>query len=342
MKRKLRILVLMHKDLVPPETIEGLSEEEIAPWKTEYDVTATLENMGHEVRPLGVATDLGVIREALEQFKPHITFNLLEEFHGFAAYDQHVVSFLELMQQKYTGCNPRGLTLARDKALTKKILTYHRINVPKFHVFPLKRKVVRPKGLEFPLLVKSVTEEGSVGISQASIVRDDERLKERVDFVHRHFRTYAIAEEFIEGRELYVGLIGNQRLETLPIWELLFEKAPPDFPRIATAKVKWDYEYQKRLGVTTRAAEDLPPQLPAQLPRLCKRIYRTLNLSGYARMDLRLSESGEVYLLEANPNPQLGYGEDFAESAEAGGTSYEQLLQRIINLGMTYRPDGLA
>jgi D-alanine-D-alanine ligase len=131
----------MHEDLVPPDSIEGLKEEEIAPWKTEYDVTATLENMGHEVRPLGVSTDLGVIREALEQLKPHITFNLLEEFRDIATYDQHVVSYLELLGVPYTGCNPRGLTIARDKALTKKILAYHRINVPKFHVFPLKRKV---------------------------------------------------------------------------------------------------------------------------------------------------------------------------------------------------------
>jgi D-alanine-D-alanine ligase len=340
--KKLRVLVLMHEALVPPDSIEGLSDEEMAPWKTEYDVVATLENIGHEVKPLGVATDLGVIRDAIDTWKPDITFNMLEEFHGFAAYDQHVVSFLELMQQKYTGCNPRGLTLARDKALTKKILTYHRISVPKFAVFPLKRKVVRPKSLGFPLLVKSVTEEGSVGISQASIVRDDQKLRERVDFIHRHFNTYAIAEQYIEGRELYVGVIGNQRLETLPIWELLFENAPPDFPRIATAKVKWDYDYQKRLGVTTKAVEGLSESLKRRVPHLCKRIYRILNLSGYARMDLRLAEDGQVYLLEANPNPQLGYGEDFAESAEAGGIGYEELLQRIINLGLNYRPDGLA
>jgi D-alanine-D-alanine ligase len=336
------VLVLMHEALVPPDDIKGLSDEEIAPWKTEYDVTATLHNMGHEVRPLGVAADLGVLRDAIEQFKPDITFNLLEEFHGYASYDQHVVSFLELMQQRYTGCNPRGLTIARDKALTKKILAFHRINVPKFAVFPLKRKVNRPKGLEFPLLVKSVTEEGSVGISQASIVWDDDKLRERVDFIHRHFGTYAIAEQYIEGRELYVGVMGNQRLETLPVWELLFENAPPDFPRIATAKVKWDYAYQKKLGVATRAASDLPNGLEKKLPHLCKRIYRTLNLTGYARMDLRLAADGQVYLLEANPNPQLGYGEDFAESAEAAGMDYEKLLQRIINLGMNYRPDGLA
>lgn len=335
--KKMRVLVLMHEDLVPPDTIEGVSDKEMTPWKTEYDVVATLKDMGHQVLPLGVGSDLGVLRDAILEFKPRITFNLLEEFHGVAVYDHHVVSYLELMKRRYTGCNPRGLMLAHDKALSKKLLAFHRIPIPEFAVFPYGRRVRKTRRLQFPLLVKSLTEEGSVGIAQASLVEDEAQLRERVEFVHRSLGTDAIAERFIEGRELYVGVIGNRRLETFPVWELLFTKATGEKPIIATAKVKWDLDYQEKLGIVYQAAKPLPPGIGPKLARLCKRCYRVLELSGYARMDLRLSPDGRLYVLEANPNPQLSFGDEFAESAEAAGVSYERLLQRIINLGLSYR-----
>ena len=182
-----------------------------------------------------------------------------------------------------------------------------------------------------------MTEEGSVGIAQASLVEDDAGLAERVEFVHRSLGTDAIAERFIEGRELYVGLIGNRRLQTLPVWELLFTKAPEAKPIIATAKVKWDLDYQKKLGIVYRAADALPAGAEQAIAKMCKRAYRVLELSGYARMDLRLTPEGKIYMLEANPNPQLSYGDEFAESAEASGIGYDKLLQRIINLGLSYR-----
>jgi D-alanine-D-alanine ligase len=335
--KRLRVLVLMHEDLVPPATIEGLTDEEIAPWKTEYDVVAGLNNAGHDVRPLGVFSDLGVIRREILDWKPHVAFNLLEEFHGVAVYDQHVASYLELMRKPYTGCNPRGLMLAHDKALCKKILSYHRVSVPDFVVFQ-RGRVVKPfRRLKFPLLVKSTTEEASLGISQASIVHSDEKLRDRVAFIHEQVKTDALVEEYIEGRELYVGVIGNQRLQTFPVWEMLFTKMPDNVAHIATAKVKWDLDYQKKYGIDTAAAKDLPDGLDAKLVKLCKRIYRILEMSGYGRMDFRLSPEGKLYLLEANPNPNLSYGEDFAESAEQVGISYEALLQRIMNLGLRYR-----
>ncbi|MHC4441850.1 MAG: D-alanine--D-alanine ligase family protein [Planctomycetota bacterium] len=332
--RKLRILALMDKDLVPPESIEGLSEEEVEPWKMEYDVTAALYNMGHEVRSLGVKDELGIIRKNIEEFKPHIVFNLLEEFAGEAVYDQNVVSYLELHRMPYTGCNPRGMMLARDKGLSKQILSYHRIRIPEFTVFPKGRTIRRPNRLEFPLIIKSLNEEASLGISQASVVDDDEKLKERVAFVHERIGTDAIAEQYIEGREFYVGILGNYRLQVLPVWELLFTKMPEDVPRIATAKVKWDLKYQKKMGIKTTAAKDLSPETQQYINKLCKRIFRYLRMSGYGRIDLRMTEEGRLYVLEANPNPQLAYGEDLAESAEAAGISYETLIQRIVNLGL--------
>ena len=334
---KKRVLVLMHEALVPPAKIEGHSAKEVAEWKTEFDVVAGLTNLRHEVRPLGVVSELGPIREAIEEWKPHVAFNLLEEFHGITLYDQHVVSFLELMQQPYTGCGPRGLMLAHDKALCKKILSYHRIAAPDFAVFPKGKVVRRPKRLKFPLLVKSATEEASLGISQASIVSNDEKLEDRVAFIHEQVGSDALVEEYIEGRELYVGVMGNLRLTTFPIWEMLFSNMPEGVAHIATAKVKWDTKYQAKHGITTAAAEALPREVKERLPHLCKRVYRILGLSGYARLDFRLNEEGKVYLLEVNPNPNLAYGEDFAESAERTGISYEELLQRIVNLGQSYR-----
>jgi len=336
-RRKLRILVPMHEDLMPPDSLTGVSEQEMTKWKTEYDVLVTLRDLGHEVLPLGLTDDLSVLRKAIEEFTPHIAFNLLEEFHGVAVYDHHVVSYLELMKRRYTGCNPRGLLLAHDKALAKQILSYHRIPVPEFCVFPLGQKVRRPRKLGFPLFVKSLTEEGSVGIAQASLVNDDEQLAERVRFVHESLGTDVIAERFIDGRELYVGVIGNRRLQTLPVWELTATKTEDGTPLIATAKVKWDVSYQKKAGIVYAKAKKLPEGVEAKLERLCKRAYRNLNLTGYARMDLRLTEDGKLFLLEANPNPQLSYGDEFAESAESIGIKYPELLQRIVKLGLAYR-----
>ncbi len=336
-RRSLRILVPMHEDLVPPETLEGVSEQEMTKWKTEYDVLVTLrDDLGHDVLPLGLVDDLSVLRKAMKEFNPHIAFNLLEEFHGVSVYDHHVVSYLELMKRRYTGCNPRGLLLAHDKALAKQILTYHRVPVPDFAVFPLGQKVRRPKRLEFPLFVKSLTEEGSVGIAQASLVQDDDQLAERVRFVHESLGTDALAERFIDGRELYVGVIGNQRLRPFPAWELTSTK-DDSAPLIATAKVKWDVEYQKKAGIKYARAKNLPEGIEPKLERLCKRAYRNLNLTGYARMDLRLTPEGKLYLLEANPNPQLSYGDEFAESAEVAGIEYPELLERIVKLGLAYR-----
>lgn len=332
--KKLSVLALVHESLVPPDSIAGLSESDIAPFKTEYDVISTLRRMGHNVRPVGVCSDLRVIRAAVDEMHPDIVFNLLEEFDGQAVFDQNVVGYLELLGLPYSGCGPRGLMLARDKALAKQLLAYHRIRVPDFVVFRKGAAVRRPRRLPFPLFVKSRIEEASLGISQASIVNDDEALKERVAFIHERIQTDAIVEQYIDGRELYVGVLGDHRLRVLPVWELLFTKAPDDMPRIATARAKWDHKYQQRWGIISKAAEDLPAGMPERIAALAKRIYRCLGLTGYARIDMRMTPTGELFVLEANPNPQLAYGEDFAESAHAAGLNYERLLQTILDLGL--------
>lgn len=335
--KKLRVLALMHEAMVPPEDTTGFDLRE-APWKMEYDVIASLGQMGHEVEKLGVGSDLGAIRRAIDAFQPHIVFNLLEDFNDVPIYDQNVVSYLELQRVPYTGCNARGLLLARDKAISKKLLAYHRIPVPEFAVFHRGRPVRRPPRLGFPLIVKSLVHESSTGISQASVVEDEEKLRERVSFVHERIGTDAIVERYIEGRELYVGVMGNERLEVFPVWEIFLSRLPEGSWAIATESVKWNPRYQRKHRIKTGEAKGLSPGVTERIQKLAKRIYKNLYLSGYARIDLRMDEKEKVYVLEANPNPQLAHGEDFADSAEAGGLPYDRLLQRILNFGLSWSP----
>jgi D-alanine-D-alanine ligase len=334
---KKRILALVHDHLVPPADTTGIDVLE-AEWKMEYDVIETLRERGHEVRVLGVHDDLAGIRPSAGFFEPHIVFNLMEAFAGVTTFDQNVVSYLELLRLRYTGCNPRGLILARDKALSKKLLAYHRIPVPDFTVVRYGRKPVLSKKMHFPLIVKSLFFEASTGISQASVVENAEQLARRVQFIHESLGTAAIVEQFIDGRELYVGVLGNERLEVCPVWEMSFAQMPENRWRIATERVKWSTQYQKKHGIMTNAAK-LDTAATDGIQRIAKRAYRALDLNGYARIDLRMDDEGRAYVLEANPNPNLAYGEDFAESAEVAGTSYEELLERIIALGIRWKPE---
>ena len=341
--RKLRVLVLMHPDLIPPAEVTLKGEElEAAAWKTEHDVLRTLGELGHEAMALGIRDELNPIRNAISDFKPHIVFNLLEGFADIAQFDQNVVAYLELLKIPYTGCNSRGLFLGRDKAVAKKLLSYHRIPVPAFAIFPKGRAMKRPQRLQFPLFVKSLTEDASIGISQASVVDSDAKLDERVRFIHEKVGTHALVERYIEGRELYVGVLGNEQLKVLPTWELLFKNMPEDGHRIATERLKWSRSYQKKHGIDSGEARDLPNGTAERLPLICKRVYKTLMLSGCARVDLRLTASGQVYVIEANPNPQLSRDEDFAQSAKKAGLEYPALIQRILNLGLRWETTRLA
>jgi D-alanine-D-alanine ligase len=337
--RKLRVLLLIHHYLVPPEDVEGV-DTTTQPWRTEYDVLKTLrDDLKHDVRVLGVADELTPIKQAAEDFKPHIVFNLLEAFHEVGTYDQNVVSYLELLRLPYTGCNPRGMILARDKALSKKLLQYHRISVPDFVVARRRRKFRLPTRMHYPVIVKSLTQEASIGISQASVVDDERRLMERVQFIHDSIGTDAIVEQYIEGRELYCCIVGNERLRVFPIWEMYFEKMTDRHHRIATARVKWSSKYQEKAGIMTGAAEPLPGDVAERLPVICKRVYRSLMLSGYARIDMRLDGAGRVWVIEANPNPQIADGEDFARSADMADVTYPQLMQRILMTGLRWEPE---
>ena len=330
------MLVVLPEPDVAPENADQVSDKRFEEFKAAYDVLGALEGLGHESRQLGLAEEVAPLRQALSDWKPSIVFNLLDRFRGHTVYDQHVVSYLQLMRTPFTGCNPRGLVIASDKALSKKILSYHRIRTPRFQTLPRDRMVRRSKRLRFPLIVKVHLEEASIGISQASVVHDDEELAERVRFVHENFQTSAVIEEYVDGRELNVGVIGNHRLQVLPVWELFMDGLPAKVPHIATYNVKWNLDYQEKYDIRIGRARKLPDITQRQIDSTSRRIFRALNLSGYARIDFRLSEQGQLYFLEANANPDISCDEELASAAKAAGIEYEALIRKILNLGMRW------
>jgi D-alanine-D-alanine ligase len=334
-KRKLKVLALF--DAIAPTTLDqDLSAElKTDDWKTEAHVLGALGKLGHTAGHLAIFDDLDLLRQKLRTFAPDLIFNLADQFKNNRAFDQNIVSFLEMQGLPFTGCGSTGLTLCKHKGISKKILSYHRIHVPEFTVIPRGKRGLRPKRLQFPILVKPLKEEASLGIAQASFVENDDQFKDRVTFIHEKYDSDVIAEEYIEGRELYVSLLGNHRLQVFPIRELVFREVPPDEPKIATYKAKWDEEYRKRWGLENRFAEGLDPVVVRNIEQTCKRIYHLLTIDGYARLDLRLTPKNEVYFIEANPNPILAEDEDFAQSAAKANLPYPQLIARVMQIGLT-------
>lgn len=334
-KRGLRVLALF--DLGEPAALDQDFSDALRTeaWKTEADVLRALGSLGHEVQYQAIHDDTDLLRRKLQSFPADIIFNLVEEFRNNRSFDQNVASFLELTGVPFTGCGSTGLTLCRNKGISKKILGYHRIRVPQFAMIARGRRPVRPRWLPFPILVKPLKEEASTGISQASFVESDDAFRERVEFVHDKLGQDVIAEEYVDGRELYASMLGNHRVDVLPLRELLFREVPPDEPRIATYTAKWNDAYRKRWGIESRFAENLTPEVLRDIQRICRRIYHLLAIDGYARLDLRLTPQNEVVFIEANPNPFLAEGEDFALSAEKAGLDYPRLIERIVRLGLT-------
>jgi D-alanine-D-alanine ligase len=333
-KKKLKVLALF--DAIRPTTIDQdfSAEMKTEDWKTEANVLAALGELGYTTEHLAIFDNLDLLRQKLETFAPDVIFNLADQFKNNRGFDQNIASLLEMQGVPFTGCGATGLVLCKHKGTSKKILGYHHIHVPNFVVIPRGQRIARLKRPKFPLLVKPVKEEASYGISQASFVTSDEQFRERVAFIHEKHDADVIAEEYIEGREFYVSVMGNLKLTVFPIRELVFGQVPPNEPKIATYKAKWDEEYRKRWGLQNRFPEGLEPALVAQIEETCKRIYRLLTIEGYARIDLRLTAANEIYFIEANPNPILAADEDFAQAANKAGLTYPQLIDRIIRQGM--------
>ena len=334
----MRVLALVHPDCIPPEKA-SFQEADWALWKTEYYVIHALKKLGHQVEVLGLANDLDTLKEKIKKNRPQVVFNMMEEFHGRASFEAHVPSFLEMLGVAYTGCNPQALSLCRDKGMSKKVLNYHGIVTPGFCIFARRQKKVElPSHLKFPLIVKSLTEEASLGISQDSIVTNVEKLKKRVMFVQENLETDVLVEEYIEGREFYIGVLGHKKLLVLPPWELDFGKLKDKAFPIATRNVKFSRDYCAKNNVQRGPARDLDPFVLKKMENISRSAYKALKISGYARLDFRVTPRGEVYFLEANPNAELAKGECLANAAKLHGLSYEGLISKLLSLSQSYEP----
>ena len=296
---------------------------------TEYHVIQALRELGHSVRVLGAVSDIETIVNTLTEQNPDIVFNLTESFNGDRRMDKNIAGLLEMLRIPFTGTGAMGLLLCRDKRLCKELLSLHKIRVPNFSSLPHGRKVRVSKTIRYPLVVKPALEDGSEGISNASLVNDDTELTERVRYMHQRWEQPAIAEEYIKGRELYVGILGNKKLTVLPIRECIFESAGKDGPQLATYRVKWNAEYRKKWNITFGYA-DLDSAIVEKISHICKKVYHVLHIQDYGRIDLRLTDDNNVVILEANPNPDLAYGEEVAEAAEKSGLPYEQFIDCIL------------
>lgn len=303
-------------------------------WKTERHVLSALRELDYPFAVLGVHDDTGLIREMVERYQPDVIFNMVERFANSLGNENRITSFLELQDVPITGCGSTGITLSKDKTLSKKIASFHGIKVPRFMVHEPGDIVRLDEGMQFPLIVKPIREEASYGISLKSVVQNEEELVDRVCFVQERFKQEALVEEFIVGREVYVGVIGNERLQCLPPREMTFGRNVPVESRFASYSVKWDEAYRDRWGIKNRFLPALNARDQARLNQTCKNIYRALNLTGYARMDLRLTLNSEPIFIEANPNPMLAKDEDFALAARKAGLDYPKLISKIISLAV--------
>lgn len=308
---------------------QSLKEEEDKP--TEADVLACLQRLGHEVDTLAVYDDVACIVEKLKSFAPEVVFNLAESFHCNRAQEPNVPALLQLMGIKYTGTSPDGLMLCKDKALAKKVLAYHRVRVPHFVISTDQRPLKHLRRFVYPAFVKPVGEESSDGIAKASFAKCEEEALERARFIHEKFHCDALIEEYIDGRELYLSVMGNRKLTVLPPREIFFHAVPEDEPKFATFKAKWDDSYRKKWGIQNGPATELPDGVGEKLTRLARKVYRVLKIRGFGRVDVRITPAGEVVVIEANPNPSLACEDDFAQSAAAAGLPYDGLIQKILD-----------
>jgi D-alanine-D-alanine ligase len=308
---------------------QELKEEENKP--AEADVLACLQRLGHEVETLAVYDDVVCIVEKLKHFAPDVVFNLTESFHSDRANEPNIPALLELMRVKYTGAHPDGLMLCKDKALAKKVLAYHRVRVPHFVISTELRPLKRLRRFVYPAFVKPLGQESSDGIAKASFAKSEEEALDRARFIQEKFHCDALIEEYIDGRELYLSVMGDKKLTVLPPREIFFHDMPDDTPKFATFKAKWDDTYRKKWGIQNGPAHELPAALDGKLARLARKVYRVLKIRGFGRVDVRLTPGGEVVVIEANPNPSLATDDDFAQSAATAGLPYDGLIQKILD-----------
>ena len=270
---------------------------------------------------------------AVSKLEADLFFNLTESYGGDDTKDMHVAAYLDLLGRPYTGAGPHGLYLAQDKTLAKKIFSFHKIRSP-FFATVYKGKLEHSHDIEFPLIVKPSSEDGSIGIDTGSVVNSVKELMERIHIIHEEFDCAALIEEYIEGREIYAAILGNREAECLPLVELDLSKLPKGTPKIAGKEVKWEKESEEYKLTKSAVAEDIDEKTDQKLKDTALAAYHALRLRDYGRIDLRLSKKSEVYVIEANPNPWLASTAEFAIAAKEAGRSYQELIQEIVDLAL--------
>lgn len=328
--KKLEVTILANKALSPEDPQYEKMEKD---WdEVEHDISDALKEKGHAPNILGIKEDVKALFEGLINLKTDIVFNVCEAFKDDSQLEMHIAAALELCGFKYTGSSPQGLLLGQNKGLTKEILSYHDVKFPNFRIFPAGASDLRPSDLRFPLIVKPLKEDASIGINANSIVKNDDQLMERIHHVHEKLAQEAIVEEYIEGREFYVGILGNEKLEPLPLIELDFANIPDNKPKIYSYRAKWDAKYRKEKGIRSIFPKDISEELLHKIYETCKTAYHALNFQDYGRLDIRVTHDHEVYILEGNPNPYIAKGEDLPDAAEKMGIPYNDLIEKILLL----------
>jgi D-alanine-D-alanine ligase len=260
-----------------------------------------------------------------------LVFNLTESYAGDDTKDMNIAAYLELLDCQYTGAGPHAMYLAQDKALAKKIFAFHGIKTP-FFATSYRGKLDHSHDISFPLIVKPTSEDGSIGIDQGSFVESVKELMERIHYIQEEFDSPALIEEYIEGREIYAAILGNENPEVLPMVELDLSKLPKGTPRIAGKEVKWETETEAYRVTKSAPAEDLDEATTKRLSETALSAYQALKLRDYGRIDMRLSKKGEVFVIEANPNPWLASTAEFAMAAKKAGRNYTELIAEIVDL----------
>jgi D-alanine-D-alanine ligase len=290
---------------------------------------------GHETRRIMVDDTVEPLVAALKHDPPELVFNIAESFAGKSALESNVAALLNLLKLRYTGSSPAGLIVAGDKTLTKKVLSFHGILTAKFATV-FRGNVDWAGDIDFPLILKPPQEDASLGITQKSIVNDVKELLETISSLQTEYQSPVLAEEFIDGREFYVAVLGNSNVQALPIIELDFSKFPKDLPKIASWSAKWGEDGEGKgaefAGTESVFPTDLPEDLAERIKKVAIDAFQALRLRDYARVDLRVTDSGKIYVIEVNPNCYLEAKSEFATAAQKEGIEYPALINRIIEL----------
>ena len=332
---KLKIVVLYDRVLVDDDeepaagdkspVVRTLDKKEV-----EEEVAEAITKLGHE--PVMYELD-GTQKSLLGLAKAEcdLVFNLAESFADDDTADFKIAAFLELLGRKYTGTGTNGLMLAQDKAVAKKIFAFHGIHTPTFAKC-FRGRLDFSHDLQFPVIVKPAREDGSIGIEFSAVVSSIRELMERMDWLHQNFDTPVLIEEYIEGREMYVGVMGNDKPEPLPIVELDLSKLPEGTPKIAAAEVKWGKGTKAYRDTKSAIATDLPEETAQLLQQTAVAAYQALELRDYGRVDMRLQPDGRVHVIEVNPNPWLSSRAEFVMAARKSGRTYPRIIEEIIEL----------